>query len=183
MAANDLEHSVTDDIRQRLFAPSDRHASDFGRRKEARVVLPALPTWSERVGLPAFFTARTHAQGALAASGTKPRVLSLKNFSAMRGDVAYALKLMMQEKEILVFALLQWLVIPRSVLYYYYYYPCALVLSLALVAVLARWERKTVLGVRLDFIPVIAAIAIFVFSYPQMAGLGSPWDSALGYWR
>jgi dolichyl-phosphate-mannose--protein O-mannosyl transferase len=79
--------------------------------------------------------------------------------------------------------LLQWLVIPRSVLYYYYYYPCALLLSLALVVALARWERKTVLGVRLDLIPVIAAIGIFLFSYPQMAGLGPPWDSALGYWR
>ena len=111
MAANDLEHSVTEDIRQRLFATADRRGGDFGRRKETRVVLPALPSWSERVGLPAFFTARNHAQASLAASGTKPRILSLKNVSAMRQDVAYALKLMMQEKEILVFAGLQWLVI------------------------------------------------------------------------
>jgi hypothetical protein len=111
LAANDLEHSVTDDIRNRLFTPSDRHSGEFGRRKETRVVLPELPSWSDRIGVPAFFTARTHAQATLAASGAKPRVLSLKNFSAMRQDVAYALKLMMQEKEILVFAVLQWLVI------------------------------------------------------------------------
>ncbi len=111
MAANDLDHSVTDDIRQRLFAPTTREAGDFGRRKETRVVLPALPSWSERIGVPAFFTARNHAQGVFAASGTKPSVLSLKNFSAMRNDVAYAVKLMMQEKEILLFAVLQWLVI------------------------------------------------------------------------
>ena len=111
MAANDLDHSVTDDIRQRLFAPTDRQSGDFGRRKETRVVLPALPSWSERVGVPAFFTARNHAQGVLAESGTKPKVLSLKNFSAMRQDVAYALRLMMQEKEILLFSALQWLVI------------------------------------------------------------------------
>jgi len=111
LAANDLDHSVTDDIRQRLFAPTTREAGDFGRRKETRVVLPALPSWSERIGVPAFFTARNHAQGVFAASGTKPSVLSLKNFSAMRNDVAYAVKLMMQEKEILLFAVLQWLVI------------------------------------------------------------------------
>jgi len=111
LAANDLEHSVTDDIRQRLFVPTDRQSGDFGRRKETRVVLPALPSWSERIGVPAFFTARDHAEGVLAASGTKPSVLSLKNFSAMRQDVSYALKLMMQEKEILLFAALQWLVI------------------------------------------------------------------------
>ena len=74
-------------------------------------MLPALPSWSERIGVPAFFTARNHAQGVFAASGTKPSVLSLKNFSAMRNDVAYAVKLMMQEKEILLFAVLQWLVI------------------------------------------------------------------------
>jgi hypothetical protein len=111
LAANDLDHSVTDDLRNRLFTPADRRSGEFGRRKETRVVLPELPSWSERVGVPAFFTARNHAQATLAASSTKPRVLSLKNFSAMRQDVAYALKLMMQEKEIFVFAALQWLVI------------------------------------------------------------------------
>jgi hypothetical protein len=111
LAANDLEHSVTDDIRQRLFAPTERQSGDFGRRKETRVVLPALPSWSERIGVPAFFTARNHAQAVLAASGTKPSVFSLKHFSAMRQDVTYAVRLMMQEKEILLFAALQWLVI------------------------------------------------------------------------
>jgi hypothetical protein len=111
LAASDLDHSATDDIRQRLFAPTDRPSGDFGRRKEARVVLPALPSWSERIGVPAFFTARNHAQGVLAASGTRPSIFSLKNFSAMRQDMAYAVKLMMQEKEILLFAALQWLVI------------------------------------------------------------------------
>lgn len=111
MAANDLNDSTADDLRQKLFAPTARNAGDFGRRKETRVILPALPSWSERIGLPAFFTARNHAQGVLAASGTKPSVLSLKNFAAIRHDVTYALRLMMQEKEILLFAALQWLVI------------------------------------------------------------------------
>ena len=111
MSANDVEDSTAEELRQRLFAPTTREAGDFGRRKETRVVLPALPTWSERIGVPAFFTARNHARASLAASGTKPSVFSLKNFSAMRQDVAYAVKLMMQEKEILLFAALQWLVI------------------------------------------------------------------------
>jgi len=111
LSANDVRDSAAEDLRQRLFAPTTRDAGDFGRRKETRVVLPALPSWSERLGLPAFFTARNHAQGVLAASGTKPSVLSLKNFTAMRDDVAYAVRLMMQEKEILLFAALQWLVV------------------------------------------------------------------------
>ena len=111
MSANDVRDSAAEELRQRLFAPTTREAGDFGRRKETRVVLPALPSWSERIGVPAFFTARNHAQGVFAASGTKPSVFSLKNFSAMRNDVAYAIKLMMQEKEILLFAALQWLVV------------------------------------------------------------------------
>ncbi len=111
LTANDLNDSTADNLRQKLFAPTTRQAGDFGRRKETRIVLPALPSWSERIGLPAFFTARNHAQGVLAASGTKPSVLSLKNFTAMRQDVAYAAKLMTQEKEILLFAALQWVVV------------------------------------------------------------------------
>ena len=111
MTANDLKNSTAEDLRQKLFAPTTREAGDFGRRKETRVVLPALPSWSERIGLPAFFTARNHAQGVLAASNTKPKVLSLKNFTAMRQDVTYAARLMMQEKEILLFAALQWVVV------------------------------------------------------------------------
>jgi hypothetical protein len=111
LSANDVRDSTAEELRQRLFAPTDRQSGDFGRRKETRVVLPALPSWSERIGVPAFFTARNHAQGVFAASGTKPSVFSLKNFSAMRNDVAYAVKLMMQEKEILLFAALQWLVL------------------------------------------------------------------------
>ena len=78
---------------------------------------------------------------------------------------------------------LQWVVIPRRIVYYYYYYPCALLLSIALVLALARWQRKSLFGVRLGLIPVLAAILIFLFCYPRMAGLGAPWDTALGYWR
>jgi hypothetical protein len=111
LTANKLETSTADDLRQKLFAPSDRQAGDFGRRKESRVVLPALPSWSERIGLPAFFTARNHAQGVFAATGTKPKLLSLKNFVVLREDLTYAVRLMIKEKEILLFAALQWLVV------------------------------------------------------------------------
>lgn len=111
MAANDLNDSTADDLRQRLFAPAVRQAGDFGRRKESKVELPALPHWSERIGLTAFFTARKQAQAVFAASGTKPKLLSLKNLSALGDDLSYAVKLMMREKEILLFAALQWLVI------------------------------------------------------------------------
>jgi hypothetical protein len=79
--------------------------------------------------------------------------------------------------------LLQWLAIPRKLMCYYYYYPCALLLGLALVLALARWERKSFAGMRVSLIPVVAAMVIFLFCYPHMAGLGAPWDTALGYWR
>ena len=111
MTANNLKHASAEDLRERLFAPNARQSSEFGRRKESGVELPALPSWSERIGLTAFFTARTHAQAVFASSGTRPKLLSLKNFSALRDDFSYALKLMRQEKEILLFAALQWLVI------------------------------------------------------------------------
>ena len=111
MAANDLNDSTAHDLRQKLFAPTVRQPGEFGRRKEAGVVLPDLPSWSERLGLPAFFTARNHAQAVLAASAAKPKLLSLQNFTAMRRDIIYAARLMRQEKEILLFAALQWLVI------------------------------------------------------------------------
>ena len=104
MTANDLKHSTADDLRQQLFAPDTRQAGEFGRRKESRVELPALPPWSERIGLSAFFTARTHAQAVFASSGTKPKLLSLNNFSALRDDLSYAVKLMRQEKEISSFS-------------------------------------------------------------------------------
>ena len=80
-------------------------------------------------------------------------------------------------------SLLQWLAIPRKVTYYYYYYPCVLLLGLAITLALARWQRKTLLGVRLVLIPVLAAFMMFLFCYPHMAGLQAPWDTIFGYWR
>jgi hypothetical protein len=78
--------------------------------------------------------------------------------------------------------LTQWVVIPLKFGYYYYYYPCALLLGIALVLALFRWQRKHIFGVRLSLIPVVAAMVIFLVCYPHMASLGSPWDTVLGYW-
>ena len=104
----------TDDLAQRLFSARRREPGefgDFGRRREGPVVLPPAPPWSERIGLTSLFSARSEAQKVFAATGTKPKLLSTGNFSSVRRDLRYAAKLMMQEKEILLFAALQWLVI------------------------------------------------------------------------
>jgi hypothetical protein len=111
LTANDLKNSTAEDLRQRLFAPASHRAGDFGRRREGPVVLPPAPSWSERIGLTAFFSARNEAQNIFTATGAKPKLLSLGNFSALRGDLIHAVRLMGQEKEILLFAALQWLVI------------------------------------------------------------------------
>jgi hypothetical protein len=101
----------TDDLSQKLFAPTLREPGDFGRRRAGPVVLPPAPPWSERIGLTSLSSTRGEAQKIFAATGTKPKLLSPANFAALRQDWSYAAKLMMQEKEILLFAALQWLVI------------------------------------------------------------------------
>ena len=112
MSANNLND--TDDLAKRLFSARRREPSDFGdfgRRREGPVVLPPAPPWSERVGLTTLFSARGEAQKVFAATNTKPKLLSLGNFAALRQDWSYAVRLMMQEEEILLFAALQWLVV------------------------------------------------------------------------
>jgi hypothetical protein len=111
LTANKLDDAAPDDIAQRLFSARTRPARDFGRRHEGPVELPPLPPWSERIGLTAFFAARSEAQGIFASTGAKPKLLSRRHFTAVRADLSYALKLMRQEKEILLFAGLQWVVI------------------------------------------------------------------------
>jgi hypothetical protein len=111
LTANHFDDPTAGNTSPMLFATGDRGRSDFGHRKESTVVLPPSPPWFERIGLTAFFTARRQAQSIFAASGTRPRLLSLSHFSLLRQDFAYAIKLMMQEKEILLFAALEWLVV------------------------------------------------------------------------
>ncbi len=111
LSANHFDDPTADSSSPMLFATGDRGQSEFGHRKESTVVLPPAPPWFERVGLTAFFSTRSQAQTIFAASGTRPRLLSLSHFSLIRQDIAYATKLMMQEKEILLFAALEWLVV------------------------------------------------------------------------
>jgi dolichyl-phosphate-mannose-protein mannosyltransferase len=76
---------------------------------------------------------------------------------------------------------LQWIVTPQKGLYYYYYYPCVMFLGVA-IAVALRGPTARVFGVRWSLLFVVAAVVVFVRSYPQMAHLSSPWDCVLGCW-
>jgi hypothetical protein len=111
LTANKVDEAAPDDIAQKLFSARKHPARDFGRRHEGPVELPPLPSWSERSGLTSFFAARQEAQGIFASTGKKPKLLSSSHFSAVRADLGYAVRLMRQEKEILLFAGLQWVVI------------------------------------------------------------------------
>jgi hypothetical protein len=117
LTVNHFDEPTADNSAPMLFVTGERGRSDFGHRKGSTLVLPPAPPWFERIGLTAFFTARRQAQTIFAASGTRPRLLSLSHFSLLRQDFAYAIKLMMQEKEILLFATLEWLVVGLA-------YPC-----------------------------------------------------------
>jgi dolichyl-phosphate-mannose-protein mannosyltransferase len=85
---------------------------------------------------------------------------------------------------VLLFAgnLLQWAVTPQRCLYYYYYFPAAIFLGVA-IAVALRHLPTRVCGVRLALLCVVAASVVFVYCYPRMAHLESPFDCALGCWN
>lgn len=78
--------------------------------------------------------------------------------------------------------LLQWLVIPQKMTCYYYYYPPAMFLGVAIVIALSRAKMKSIAGLRISLIIVIAAAAFFLYCYPRMANLEAPFDCALGCW-
>jgi len=75
----------------------------------------------------------------------------------------------------------QWAVTPEKGLLYYYYYPSAMILSVA-IAVALRGLPPRIFGVRISVLLLVFAIVVFVWSYPRMAHLDSPWDCALGCW-
>lgn len=56
-------------------------------------------------------SARKEAREIFDKTGIKPKVLSAENFSTFRGELGYACKLIFEEKEIIFFAALQWLVV------------------------------------------------------------------------
>ena len=77
--------------------------------------------------------------------------------------------------------LLQWVATPQSCTYYYYYFPAAMFLGLAIPIALNRLP-KCIFGVRLNVVCVLPAVCIFTYCLAQMAHLGAPYDSMLGYW-
>jgi dolichyl-phosphate-mannose--protein O-mannosyl transferase len=77
---------------------------------------------------------------------------------------------------------LQWVVTPEKGLYYYYYYPAVMVLGVA-IAVALRNLPPTIFGVRVNLVVMVAAACVFLWCYPRMAYLPTPWDCALGCWN
>jgi dolichyl-phosphate-mannose-protein mannosyltransferase len=76
----------------------------------------------------------------------------------------------------------QWAVTPEKNLFYYYYYPAVMMLGVA-IAVALRGLPRSIFGVRVSTLLIVAAAAIFVWCYPRMTHLDPPWDCALGCWN
>jgi len=76
----------------------------------------------------------------------------------------------------------QWAVTPEKGLLYYYYYPAVMILGVA-IAVTLRSLPRSIFGVRVSVLVLIAAATIFVWCYPRMTHLDPPWDCALGCWN
>jgi dolichyl-phosphate-mannose-protein mannosyltransferase len=79
-------------------------------------------------------------------------------------------------------SLLQWAATPRAVTFYYYYYPAAMFLSVAITVALKRLGRTHVLGVSVSLALCLAAAVVFLYCYPRMTHLESPWDCMFGCW-
>jgi dolichyl-phosphate-mannose--protein O-mannosyl transferase len=75
----------------------------------------------------------------------------------------------------------QWAVTPEKGLFYYYYFPAAMMLGVAM-AVALRGLPRSIFGLRVSLVLLLAAAAVFLWCYPQKAHLGSPWDCVLGCW-
>ena len=76
----------------------------------------------------------------------------------------------------------QWAVTPEKGLVYYYYYPAVMILGVA-IAVALRSLPRSIFGVRISLVVVVLAAAVFLWCFPRMTHLQSPWDCALGCWN
>ncbi len=76
--------------------------------------------------------------------------------------------------------LLQWAVTPIKTPIYYYYYPAAMLLGPAIAIALHGAARQRLWGVRISFIVVTAAALFFLYWYPRMANLETPWECIFG---
>lgn len=77
---------------------------------------------------------------------------------------------------------LQWAVTPEKGVFYYYYFPSLMILGVAIVVALRSLPAR-IYGVRIGLLIVLLEIVIFVWCFPRMAHLSSPWDCALGCWN
>lgn len=76
---------------------------------------------------------------------------------------------------------LQWAVTPEKGLFYYYYFPAVMILGMA-IAVAVKGLPRTIYGMRLTLVVLLAAAIVFLWCYPRMAHLEAPWDCVLGCW-
>jgi hypothetical protein len=72
--------------------------------------------------------------------------------------------------------------IPQKRLVYYYYFAPAMFLGVAIAIVLCRMERPRLFGIRLSLLILLAAGVFFLYCYPRMAALQSPYDCMFGCW-
>jgi dolichyl-phosphate-mannose--protein O-mannosyl transferase len=77
--------------------------------------------------------------------------------------------------------ILQWAFTPQKNLYYYYYFPAAIFLGVAIPVALYQTSGR-IFGLRLNLLCLLAAACAFLYCFPHMAHLESPYDCALGCW-
>jgi hypothetical protein len=75
---------------------------------------------------------------------------------------------------------LQWVITPIRTPLYYYYLPATMMLAPA--AVLAFGNRR-VGKIRVSFMLILGAFAMFLYCYPRMTYLEAPWDCIFGCWN
>ena len=78
--------------------------------------------------------------------------------------------------------LLQWIVTPIKVPNYYYYFPAAMFLAPAIAVALQAPTPKKLFGIRPAMMVILSAVIIFLYCYPRMSYLESPWDCMFGCW-
>lgn len=61
------------------------------------------------------------------------------------------------------------------------FYPAASFLGVAIALALGSLPRS-IFGVRVSLVVLVVAASVFLWCYPRMAHLESPWDCALGCW-
>ena len=79
--------------------------------------------------------------------------------------------------------LLQWAITPIKTPIYYYYYSAAMFLGPVIVIALNQSSLNRTRNVRISFFLIVSAAVFFMYCYPRMAALESPWDCMFGCWN